>query len=100
MEAAYQLPLWFQSMKSSVRRRKSHIRLDSHPRPHEILPHQTEQHMWPVMTLTLLLQLTDDEQLYAQQEEGDEVKTEAQAPVAQNEQASTAEWSAETEAIG
>lgn len=56
--------------------------------------------MWPVMTLTLLLQLTDDEQLYAQQEQGEKVKTEAQAPAEQNEQAPTAEWPVEAEANG
>ncbi len=56
--------------------------------------------MWPVMTLTLLLQLTDDEQLYAQKEEGEEVKTEAQALAEENAPAPTAEWPAEAEANG
>ncbi len=56
--------------------------------------------MWPVMTLTLLLQLTDDEQLYAQKEEGQEVKTEAQAPKPEKDQAPDAEWPMEAEAIG
>ena len=56
--------------------------------------------MWPVMTLTLLLQLTDDEQLFAQKEEGEKVKTETQAPAAESEQAPTAEWPAEAEAHG
>lgn len=56
--------------------------------------------MWPVMTLTLLLQLTDDEQLYAQQEEVEKVKTEGQAPAEQKEKAPTAEWPAEAEANG
>jgi hypothetical protein len=55
--------------------------------------------MWPVMTLTLLLQLTDDEQLYAQKEEGEvDAKTETQAPAKENEQVPTAEWPAEAEA--
>lgn len=56
--------------------------------------------MWPVMTLTLLLQLTDDEQLFAQKEEGEKVKTETQAPTGENEQAPNAEWPAEAEANG
>ena len=56
--------------------------------------------MWPVMTLTLLLQLTDDEQLYAQQKEGEKVKTEAKAQAEQEKQAPTAEWPAEAEANG
>lgn len=56
--------------------------------------------MWPVMTLTLLLQLTDDEQLYAQQEEVKEVKTEQQAPAQKEERTPVAEWPTEAEAIG
>lgn len=41
--------------------------------------------MWPVMTLTLLLQLTDEEQLYAQAPpEPAPVTTEAPAPPAQD----------------
>lgn len=54
--------------------------------------------MWPVMTLTLLLQLTDDEQLYARQEETPEVKpsTEQVAPEV-NEQPAAA-WPVEAEA--
>lgn len=40
--------------------------------------------MWPVMTLTLLLQLTDEEQLYAQSPpEPAPVTTEAPAPAAE-----------------
>jgi hypothetical protein len=56
--------------------------------------------MWPVMTLTLLLQLTDDEQLYAQKGEGNEVKTETQAPAQEKVQAPVAEWPDEAEAKG
>lgn len=56
--------------------------------------------MWPVMTLTLLLQLTDDEQLYAQQKEGEKVMSETQAPVQRSERTATAEWPAEAEANG
>ena len=56
--------------------------------------------MWPVMTLTLLLQLTDDEQLFAQKDEGEKEKTETQAPTGAREQAPCAEWPAEAEANG
>lgn len=52
--------------------------------------------MWPVMTLTLLLQLTDDEQLYAEQQSQPEPpKQEAAAPAL--EEAPTAEWPAVVE---
>lgn len=59
--------------------------------------------MWPVMTLTLLLQLTDDEQLYAQQEGSlrnarEKVRTEALAPGQTSDEAPAAEWPAEAEA--
>gem|GEM_PF-1915202 len=63
-------------------------------------PTKRNNTMWPVMTLTLLLQLTDDEQLYAQQEEGKEVKVEAQAPAEGNEKQPAAEWPAGAEANG
>ena len=56
--------------------------------------------MWPVMTLTLLLQWTDDEQLYAQQEVVKEVEVEQQAPVQTLEDAPDAEWPETAEAIG
>ena len=86
-------------MEIDIRRQKSNVRLDKPPGPREILPHANRNNtMWPVMTLTLLLQLTDDEQLYAQQEEGKEVKTEAQAPARTSEEAPAAEWPAEAEA--
>ncbi len=55
--------------------------------------------MWPVMTLTLLLQLTDDEQLYAQQEESPEAKTTEQTTSHDQEQAAPAvAWPLEAEA--
>ncbi len=56
--------------------------------------------MWPVMTLTLLLQLTDDEQLYARQEEMKEVKIEQQAPAQIHEHSPDAEWPETAEALG
>jgi hypothetical protein len=52
------------------------------------------------MTLTLLLQLTDDEQLFAQKEEGEKVKTETQAATGESEQVPTAEWPDEAEGDG
>lgn len=52
--------------------------------------------MWPVMTLTLLLQLTDDEQLYAQEQPRPEPATqEAEAPA--QEEAPAADWPAAEE---
>ncbi len=51
--------------------------------------------MWPVMTLTLLLQLTDDEQLYAQGPVIREQPTEQQAPALPAEEAPAIEWPAE-----
>lgn len=57
--------------------------------------------MWPVMTLTLLLQLTDDEQLYAQQETVPAiVPVEEQAPAEPEQKGPTAEWPAEAENNG
>ncbi len=56
--------------------------------------------MWPVMTLTLLLQLTDDEQLYAEVPVLKEpVQEQAPAPANTNE-ATTAPWPEETEVNG
>ena len=56
--------------------------------------------MWPVMTLTLLLQLTDDEQLYAQHQVVKEGKVEQQAPAQMEKHAPDAEWPETAEAIG
>lgn len=47
--------------------------------------------MWPVMTLTLLLQLTDDEQLYAQAPSINPTEKEVSAP-AQPEPAPAIAW--------
>ncbi len=55
--------------------------------------------MWPVMTLTLLLQLTDDEQLYAEVPVVKE-PVQAQAPAPANKEEKTATWPEETEVIG
>lgn len=52
--------------------------------------------MWPVMTLTLLLQLTDDEQLYAQDQPRSEA-TEQETPAPAQEEAPAATWPAEAE---
>lgn len=49
--------------------------------------------MWPVMTLTLLLQLTDDEQLYAQGTDAKETCTEAPAAIGKDA-CSIAPWPA------
>lgn len=55
--------------------------------------------MWPVMTLTLLLQLTDDEQLYARQQDTvKEAKPEVPVPVQKDDKAPAAEWPIEVEA--
>lgn len=48
--------------------------------------------MWPVMTLTLLLQLTDDEQLYAQATPPEPVTTEETQQGADVKEAPAAEW--------
>ncbi len=52
--------------------------------------------MWPVMTITLLLQLTDDEQLYARQEPVQEVQTIEQPTTHPAEQAVVA-WPVEAQ---
>lgn len=57
--------------------------------------------MWPVMTLTLLLQLTDDEQLYASELpclQEQPVTTEQQAPPAP--EAPAAAWPEQDQAQG
>jgi hypothetical protein len=56
--------------------------------------------MWPVMTLTLLLQLTDDEQLYAEAPTVQQQPVEQAAPAAPAEEAPAAEWPAEQAANG
>ena len=48
--------------------------------------------MWPVMTLTLLLQLTDDEQLYAQETNTKEIMIEAPASTPEENKSSQASW--------
>jgi hypothetical protein len=55
--------------------------------------------MWPVMTLTLLLQLTDDEQLYAQAPPTPPVVEQEQPATAPAADAPAAAWPAE-EVIG
>ncbi len=88
----------FSSILIDARRQKCDIRLDSHPLAHGILPHNKTRTMWPVMTLTLLLQLTDDEQLFAQEAEGTEAATEIQATEHERPEAPAAAWPAEGEA--
>ncbi len=48
--------------------------------------------MWPVMTLTLLLQLTDDEQLYAAAPMPEQPAQEVTAPVETEEETTAAAW--------
>lgn len=48
--------------------------------------------MWPVMTLTLLLQLTDDEQLYAQETTVKEKAAVTEAPAQQGQESTVAAW--------
>lgn len=56
--------------------------------------------MWPVMTLTLLLQLTDDEQLYAQEPTLQAQPVEQAAPAPPLEEVPVAEWPGEQAANG
>lgn len=56
--------------------------------------------MWPVMTLTLLLQLTDDEQLYAEAPVIQVATAQQQAPVLPAEEKSAVAWPEEAGAIG
>lgn len=56
--------------------------------------------MWPVMTLTLLLQLTDDEQLYAQEPTIAPPPVEQAAPGVPAGEAPVAEWPGEGESNG
>lgn len=57
--------------------------------------------MWPVMTLTLLLQLTDEEQLYAQETPAVQPAVEEQAaPATPVEEAPAAQWPEETQVNG
>lgn len=56
--------------------------------------------MWPVMTLTLLLQLTDDEQLYAQERTIEPPSVEQAAPAVPAEEAPVAEWPSDQESNG
>ncbi|MBL0044860.1 MAG: hypothetical protein IPP33_10865 [Flavobacteriales bacterium] len=51
--------------------------------------------MWPVMTLTLLLQLTDDEQLYAAAPVVQPPAQEQQTPTVPAEGSSNAPWPSE-----
>ncbi len=51
--------------------------------------------MWPVMTLTLLLQLTDDEQLYAAAPVVQPPAQEQQTPTVPSEEVPTALWPTE-----
>lgn len=51
--------------------------------------------MWPVMTLTLLLQLTDDEQLYAAAPVPEPPAQEVTAPVGKDEESPAAAWPVE-----
>ena len=77
------------------------IRLDIRPIAREILrPQTTKNTMWPVMTLTLLHQLTDDEQLYAKVDGQEGAPTEVHAPAqeAPEQEVATAMWPAEGEA--
>ena len=48
--------------------------------------------MWPVMTLTLLLQLTDDEQLYAEAPLVQPVKQQQEVVAPPVEEQKTAAW--------
>ena len=52
------------------------------------------------MTLTLLLQLTDDEQLYAQTPAVPEVKVEEEPPAPAEAEETTAPWPIELDPIG
>lgn len=56
--------------------------------------------MWPVMTLTLLLQLTDDEQLYAQERTIVPPPVEQAAPAVPAEEAPVAAWPGEAASNG
>lgn len=56
--------------------------------------------MWPVMTLTLLLQLTDDEQLYAQQEVQEPQQIEVAQPKETEQCEGAAAWPAEEDQQG
>jgi len=59
--------------------------------------------MWPVLTLTLLLQLTDDEQLYAQAQQPavqQGQKTEQKQPTKPAHQKPSAEWPKEEQSNG
>lgn len=56
--------------------------------------------MWPVMTLTLLLQLTDDEQLYAEERTIAPPPVEQAAPAAPAAEAPVAEWPGQEEGNG
>ena len=68
---------------------------------HQILGPPFETHMWPVMTLTLLLQLTDEEQLYAQQQPAVQAEVKEQAAQAPPvETVPAAEWPEETQVNG
>lgn len=56
--------------------------------------------MWPVMTLTLLLQLTDDEQLYAEAPLVQPVKQQQEVVAPPVEEQKTAAWPETDEVAG
>lgn len=56
--------------------------------------------MWPVMTLTLLLQLTDDEQLYAEAPVIQPATQQQEVVAPPVEEQKTAAWPEADEAIG
>lgn len=51
--------------------------------------------MWPIMSLTLLLQLTDDEQLYATQGPAPEPAPAVEAPAPAEQESPAAAWPCE-----
>lgn len=87
---------------NGLRLKKNRIRLDIRKGSVKSC-RRNQKPMWPVITLTLLLQLTDDEQLYAQVEQPtvqQEQKTEQIQPAVPAVASPAAAWPDEDQSNG